>query len=235
MAYDFYLDKTRLPITPSKLQVNIKGQNKTITLIDEGEINILKKPGLTEISFTALFPNVEYPFSSGNAKANTYLDELERLKTLSDEKGKFLPFQFIVSRVLPSGKVLFDTNIKVALEDYKIIDDAKNGFDMTVDITLKQYKSYGTKVVAVKPPTPEQPKATATVETTRPADNPPAQQSHTVVKGDCLWNIAQKYLGNGSRYPEIYELNKATIDGKNAGTGNIKYTIYPGQVLIMPK
>ena len=30
---------------------------------------------------------------------------------------------------------------------------------------------------------------------------------HTVVKGDTLWDIAKKYLGNGSRYPEIRELN----------------------------
>lgn len=30
---------------------------------------------------------------------------------------------------------------------------------------------------------------------------------HTVVKGDTLWEIAKKYLGDGSRYPEIKELN----------------------------
>lgn len=30
---------------------------------------------------------------------------------------------------------------------------------------------------------------------------------HTVVKGDTLWDIAQKYLGNGSRYSEIKTLN----------------------------
>ena len=30
---------------------------------------------------------------------------------------------------------------------------------------------------------------------------------HTVVKGDTLWEIAKKYLGNGSRYPEIKTLN----------------------------
>ena len=30
---------------------------------------------------------------------------------------------------------------------------------------------------------------------------------HTVVKGDTLWAIAQKYYGNGSRYPEIAKAN----------------------------
>lgn len=31
---------------------------------------------------------------------------------------------------------------------------------------------------------------------------------HTVVKGDTLWDIANKYLGDGSRYPEIKALNE---------------------------
>ena len=30
---------------------------------------------------------------------------------------------------------------------------------------------------------------------------------HTVVKGDTLWDIAKKYLGDGARYPEIKALN----------------------------
>ena len=38
----------------------------------------------------------------------------------------------------------------------------------------------------------------------------PAEETyriHTVVKGDSLWDIAKKYLGDGSRYPEIKALN----------------------------
>lgn len=36
---------------------------------------------------------------------------------------------------------------------------------------------------------------------------------HTVVKGDSLWSIAKKYLGDGGRYPEIVKLNglKTTV------------------------
>ena len=37
-----------------------------------------------------------------------------------------------------------------------------------------------------------------------PAEN---YRIHTVVHGDTLWAIAKKYLGNGSRYKEIVNLN----------------------------
>lgn len=43
------------------------------------------------------------------------------------------------------------------------------------------------------------------------------------------WAIAQKYYGDGSKYPQLYQKNKATIDGKNKGTGNPAFTIYPGR------
>ena len=47
---------------------------------------------------------------------------------------------------------------------------------------------------------------------------------HTVVKGDTLWAIAQKYYGNGSRYPEIAKAN-------NISNPNI---INVGQKLLIP-
>lgn len=47
---------------------------------------------------------------------------------------------------------------------------------------------------------------------------------HTVVKGDTLWAIAQRYYGNGSRYPEIAKAN-------NISNPNI---INVGQKLLIP-
>ena len=41
-GYDFYLDKCLLPIAPPKLQIKINNANETVTLINEGEVNILK-------------------------------------------------------------------------------------------------------------------------------------------------------------------------------------------------
>lgn len=145
--YDFYLDKICCPVAPEKLQIKISNKNKTLTLINDGEINFLKKAGLTEISFDLLFPNVKYPFAvykDGFRKADYYLSELEKLKV--NQK----PFKFKVIRQLPNGKVLFGTNMKVSLEQYSIDESADNGFDVKVNIKLKQYKDYSTKTCKIK-------------------------------------------------------------------------------------
>lgn len=60
-GYDFYLDKCLLPITPQKLQIKINSANKTVTLINEGEINILKTPKLTDVEFECIIPQDRIP------------------------------------------------------------------------------------------------------------------------------------------------------------------------------
>lgn len=222
MAYKMYMAGTLMPVTPSKVKVKVNSQNETLTLINGEEINILKAPGLTDVSFDLMLPQVSYPFTNGGAQsANYYLSLFERLKT-----GKE-PFQWILSRTRPNGRALFHSNLTVGLEDYQITDDAKEGFDITVSIKLKQWRAYGTKTVTIKPaPAPTQP-ATATVEEPpRETTTAPKNTSYTVKSGDCLWNIAKKYLGDGSRYTEIYELNKDKIKNPNL--------IYPDQVLTLP-
>ncbi len=147
-GYDFYLRDCLLPIAPEKLTLKISNENDTIKLINEGEVNILKDPGLTEIEFECVIPQVRYSFAvykSGFLGAAFFLEFFEKLKT---EKK---PFQFIVSRAMPNGGALFSTNMKVAMEEYKITEQAKDGFDIKVTIKLKQYREHGTKIVSIKP------------------------------------------------------------------------------------
>ncbi len=224
MAYYFYMGKMLCPIAPSKLQLKIGNQNKTVTLINEGEINVLKQAGLTEISFDLLFPNVKYPFAvykSGFVRAGSFLEQLEKLK--NERK----PFQFIVTRTLPDGKMLFDTNMKVSLETYDIKEDTSHGFDILVSVKLKQYKEYGTKTCNItfanaKPKAVVSSPKREALKSPAPSKN----KSYTVKKGDCLWNIAKKYYGNGAKYTKIYDANKSKIKNPNL--------IYPGQVLTIP-
>ena len=37
-------------------------------------------------------------------------------------------------------------------------------------------------------------------------------QYYTIESGDTLWGIAAKFLGNGSKYPEIFEANREVIE-----------------------
>lgn len=213
MAYEVHIDGLILPIPPAKIETTIKGGNKTINLINEGDFNLLKLPGLTEFSFDATLPNVKYPFALNDTKPQVFLDKFESL--MVNKK----PFQFIIIRTTPKNDILFSTNIKVSLEEYKIKEDAKEGLDLIVSLDFKQYKDYGTNTVKISG-------NQATKETVRSAESAPVVKTHKVVKGDCLWNIAKKYLGDGSRYNEIYQLNKDIISNPNR--------IYPGQTLKLP-
>ena len=64
--YKCYLNKDVLPVTPGAITTTFKNQNKTITLINEGEVNLPKAPGLTEYSFKFMLPWCNYPFVNMN-------------------------------------------------------------------------------------------------------------------------------------------------------------------------
>lgn len=226
MAYDFYLDGVQLPIAPGKLEVKVTNKNKTVDLINMGEVNILKKEGLSEISFEAEFTHNKLPFYRGAFRnVQFFLSKLELLKT--DCK----PFQFIVSRQL-GNKVLFNTNMKVSLEEYTILEDADNGSDTKVSIKLKQYRDYSTKKLVPAAPKSDSGRPNVKIEPKRvDSINAPSGKTYTVKAGDSLWSICQKQLGNGSLYKKVYELNKSMMDKANKGKKVPKYTIYKGQVL----
>lgn len=224
MAYYFYLGNVLLPIPPKKLELKISNQNKTYDLMNYSEINVLKNPGLTSIEFEVLLPNVKYPFAmykNNFQNAKYYLGILENLKVNKSA------FQFIVIRKFPNGNSIFDTNIKVSIEDYTITDSTDEGFDTKVKIKLKQYREYSTKTVQVTIKQYKPPVVTRTVTTNNTAAaSKPSGQNYTVRSGDCLWNIAKRFYGNGSQYTKIYNANRDKIKNPNL--------IYPNQVLWIP-
>ncbi len=161
MSYYFYLGDFMLPVPPSRMDISVNNKNKTVSLINEGEINIIKTPGLKEIAFDALFPNTPYPFADYSRSflgdvasyltsnrfayrpAAGFLDGLEAAKA---DKN---PLRFIVTRLTASFVLLFDTNFLVTVEDFTLKEDAREGYDAVVALKLKEWRDYGTKQVTV--------------------------------------------------------------------------------------
>ena len=223
--YELYMGNILCPVTPSKLQLKIKNQNKTMNLISGQEINVLNSAGLTEVSYDLLLPNVQYPFAvykSGFVNAKVFLDEFEKMKV---EKKSF---QFKLIRTFPDERPLYDTNMSVSLEDYTIKEDAKQGFDVVVSIKLKQFPHYGTKLVKVSTTAEE---TIASVENVRETENSPAPSknsvvTHVVKEDDSFWNIAKKYYDDGSKHTTIREANKDKVQDSAM--------LRAGQILTIP-
>lgn len=220
--YKFILDGIALPVAPEKVEIKIKNMNKTISTASGGEINIINSPGLTDIDFQVLLPNVPYPFANYPTKLPAVSKEKEGFRPASFYLGHFerlmlakAPFKFYIIRQGQSGAIYADYNImKVSLEGYTIVEDVNSAPDMLVQLSLKQYKDYGLRI---------QPVVSGKVSpiTNTPKPKPKTPKPYVVKKGDTLWGICRKQLGDGSKYKQIAKLNHIANPNR----------IYPGQVI----
>ena len=233
-GYNFYYsdgsDVLTFPITPGELKIKVGSNNKVVTLINEGDINILKSPSLIEVEFEARFPMRKYPYSRTASNFQTYMDKFTELK---EEKKSF---RFIVARTTPSGKRTWDTNLLMALEDFELLEDADEGDDVIVSFVLKQYKEYGVTTLKTKA---TKSTTTSTSKKARSTNNKASSSKTYVVKsGDCLWNISKKFYGKGASWTKIYNANKSAIeaDAKKPGkkSSSNGHWIWPGLKLTIP-
>lgn len=226
MSYKYFMAGTQLPVPPSNFTISIPSRNETVTLINDGDINILKKKGLKEFEFDMYLPQVNYPFADyfgGGSKIPPllYLQLLEKLK---DDK---LPFQLDIYRELPTGEQTWTTNETVSLEDYTVTEDAENGFDVSVSVKLKQYRHYSAQKVVLSDDG-------LTYSTIRDTDK---KINRVIVcrAGDTINSVLMREFGyvNNDLIQKILKLNNKTLQTNITGSSDLIVVLKEGMLLKM--
>lgn len=179
--YRLYLkqngEQLLLPVTPAEIETRMGNRNKTAYILDFGEMNLAKKPGLTEIRFTALLPGRAYSFVQ--------------------TEGGFREPEYFLNR----------------FKEYKVTEKGGEQGDFWVEFFWKEWRAAKSIRYSI------QGNSMMAQGQARQAKQPAA--GYTVQKGDSLWSIAKKQLGDGTKYKEIARKNGIANPNR----------IYPGQVL----
>lgn len=236
LGYEFYFkigeDVLTFPITPDELTIKVGSNNKVVTLINEGDVNLLKSPSLIDVEFEARFPMRQYPYARNYQDFQKYFDKFKDLK--ENKKS----FRFIVARTTMQGRSTWDTDLLVALEEFELKESTDNGDDVIISFKLKQFKEYGVK--RLTKPNSGSGGGTTNTPSRSNENKTDFPKEYVVKKGDCLWAIAKKEYGDGTKNKVIYNANKSIIEstankyrnGKGSSNG---WWIYPGTKLTLPK
>lgn len=115
-----------LPITPSKFELTNPHINKVVNINELGDINLIGKRGLSEITIESFFPNQNYYFCKTTPlEPQTYIDMI--LKWKNSNK----PIRLIIT----------DSNINIAVSIENFIYGKRDGTgDLYFTLELKEYR-----------------------------------------------------------------------------------------------
>ena len=202
----------RLPVIPSEFERVIDAGYDTNAIIGLGDVAVLTSNGLAQLSLSSFFPNNEYSFNEYSNVPKPY----DMVRYFKEWKNKGT-----VVRVIFTGT---DINQEMYITNFTYGEKDGTG-DVYYNMDLLEYRP-------IIVPTITENNSNNTQNTNRPTDTNNnnsnknntnnTQKTHKVKKGDCLWDIAQKYYGKGSLYPKIKEANKSKYP--SLSKNNISYT-----------
>lgn len=202
--------KFRLPVNPSQFTVTVANKNTVVNVIQLGDINLLGKTGLRDISLSSFFPARVYNFSAIKEEKDPkdYVNRIEKWRNAGE------PIRVIITGVL---------NMECSIESFTYGEQDATG-DIYYTIALKEYRKIKIKTVTGS----NSGTASTATASTRTTKNPSSSSgsTYTVKSGDSLWKIAKQFYGNGAEYNKIYEANKDKISNPDV--------IFVGQVLTIP-
>lgn len=212
-------EELTLAFNPEEIEITQPGTNETQDIINLGKVNVWGRKGLQEFELDGL-----YCADVIGRKAIDTAVILQRFQASGSPIEMYTnsPIRRFINA---GGASLW------LIESLGVKEKAGEENTFYLSAKFKQYRNYAVKSYTVAKGTPVTQSKPNTNTTLRPAtpgrlDTRPAPTTYQVIGGDSLWVIAQKLLGKGDRWREIYDLNKNIISSPGL--------IRPGQKLKIP-
>jgi len=224
MVYITELDtgtRIALPLPPEAVKCKSDSKFITYNIINVGEVKLPNGEKLVKFSWSGRLPGASMRhMRMVSASDWRSPKEIQGIFSMWRRYGKKL-------RLLVTGTTI---NHDVYLDSYTVDNSNFDTVEYSISFSVaKDILVYTTTELNIENTTQKTTTATTNerAASAEAAAASPQKTTYTVQAGDTLWEIAKRFLGNGSRYPEIYEANKAII-------GPDPNLIHPGQVLTIP-
>lgn len=198
----------RFAVLPSEYELTSESNNTQVMVNSLGEINLLGKRKLKNISFSSFFPKQKYSF----CEYTTFQTPKESVKLIEKMKNNG------VLRLTMTGTPV---NMDCTIENFTWGENDGTG-DINYTLEFKEYRKV--KVKAKKKKEKVSKKLVPAV--TKRAAKEVKSATYIVVKGDSLRKISKNLTGSSANWKAIYNQNKGVI-------GDNPNLIYPGQRLVI--
>lgn len=198
----------RFAVLPSEYELTSESGNTQVIINALGEINLIGKRKLKNVSFSSFFPSQQYSF----CQYSTFPTPEESVKTIEEMKNNG------VLRLTMTGTPV---NMECTIENFTWGENDGTK-DINFTLEFKEYRKVKVKTKKHREVLNKKVTAAATSRSSKGVSS----TTYTVKKGDCLFNIAKSLTGSSANWKAIYEQNKGVI----GGNPNL---IYPGQQLVI--
>ncbi|WP_238555931.1 LysM peptidoglycan-binding domain-containing protein [Paenibacillus alvei] len=211
MSWNNKQEVIEIPVMPPSIGLTEGGNGKGYNVVGLGEINVIKDAKLTEYQFSSIFPATRYPF----VHTKTLLSPGQYVEFLNRWIRKRHPIRLIIK------SDLYDINTPASIESFEWKENAGTQ-DIEYSLKLKKYIFYSAKQVKViKSASGKKATKPTTQKKTRPNEKV-TPKTYKVQKGDYMYAISKKTLGDGNRWREIKTLNNMSdADIKNLKVGRV--------------
>lgn len=198
-----------IPWLPEEINYNGgDGKFAIYDILDKGEVAVPSGTNLAEYSWESIFPGKNRMDKS--MLRGVWQDPKSYHKILTTWREEGTPLQLLIAGM--------GINVDVLLDRYEGAYVGAFG-DFQYSLSFIEDKDI---VVTT----------TNTASAKKRSETQSSTKNYTIKKGDTLWEIAEKYLGSGTKWREIYDLNKTVIEktakGRGMKSSDCGWWIFPG-------